>query len=151
MMRTFEPELLRKWAPSMAYEESVALADILDATPCDGCEDKQRAIDALNAYVARLTARGENRKWTERKFLEHRTEELTSDDFACVYFDAQDIAMQLADHLDQITTANRELLDTISRIRSTIEIFSPKSGDEMDEYETGKFNMAEYVLREMGQ
>lgn len=118
MMRTFEPEFLRKCAPSMAYAESVTLADILDATPCDACEDKQRAIDALNAYVARLTNRGEARKRTEREFLEHRTEELTSDDFAGVYFEAQDIAYRLADELDAMCLAYIEAKEKLDYILS---------------------------------
>lgn len=108
----------------MAYEECVTLADILDATPCEACEDKQRAIDALNAYVARLTDRGEARKRTEREFLEHRTEELKADDFAGVYFDAQEIAYRLANELDAMTTAyteSKEKLDYILSMAVTRE------------------------------
>jgi len=116
MMRKFECSILRKVAPSMSLEDSVLLADILDATPCDACEDKQRAIDALNAYVARLTDRGDSRKRTEREFLERRTEELTSDDFAGVYFDAQDIAYRLSDQLDAMTTAYNEAKEKLDYI-----------------------------------
>ena len=117
MKRLFECSFLRKCAPSMSLEDSVVLADILDATPCDGCEDKQRAIDALNAYVARLTSRGgDARKRVDREFLEHRTEELTSDDFAGVYFQAQDIAMSLADELDQMRVAYDDLKEKLDYI-----------------------------------
>lgn len=116
MMRAFEPEFLRKCAPSMVYAESVTLASILDATPCDACEDKQRAIDALNAYVARLTSRGDARKRTEREFLEHRTEELTSDDFDGAYFEAQDIAYKLADELDAMRLAYIEAKEKLDYI-----------------------------------
>lgn len=116
MNRKFECSLLRKAAPSLTMDESVLLADILDATPCDGCEDKQRAIDALNAYVERLHRRGGARKRTDREFLEHRTEELTADDFASVYFDAQDIACRLADELDAMTTAYEEAKEKLDYI-----------------------------------
>lgn len=50
---------------------------------------------------------------------------------------------------DEAVRIHNDLLCAIERIRETIAIFSPKPGDEMDEYETGKFNMAEYVLREI--
>ena len=116
MNRKFECSMLRSVVPSMTMDESVLLADILDATPCDGCEDKQRAIDALNAYVDRLHRRGDARKRTDREFLEHRTEELTADDFAGVYFDAQDIACRLADQLDAMTTAYEEAKEKMEYI-----------------------------------
>lgn len=116
MNRKFECSMLRSVVPSMTMDESVLLADILDATPCDGCEDKQRAIDALNAYVERLHRRGDARKRTDREFMEHRTEELTADDFASVYFDAQDIAYRLADQLDAMTTAYEEAKEKMDYI-----------------------------------
>lgn len=50
---------------------------------------------------------------------------------------------------DEAVRIYNDLLGVIERIREAIAIFSPKPGDEMDEYETGKFNMAEYVLREI--
>ena len=116
MMRKFECSMLRKVAPSMDLEDSVLLADILDATPCDACEDKQRAIDALNAYVERLHQRGGSRAHTEREFLEHRTEELTADGFAGVYFEAQDIAYRLASQLDAMTMAYEQAKEKMDYI-----------------------------------
>lgn len=124
MNRTIECSTLRSVAKSLSFEDSVVLADIIDATPCDGCEDKQRAIDALNAYIERLHQRGDCRIRTEREFLEHRTEELTSDDFAGVYFEAQDIAFRLASQLDAMTLAYqgaKEKLDYILKRSISME------------------------------
>lgn len=70
----------------------------------------------LNAYVERLHRRGGARKRTDREFLEHRTEELTADDFASVYFDAQNIACRLADELDAMTTAYEEAKEKLDYI-----------------------------------
>ena len=117
MQRKFECSTLRNIAKSLSLEDSVLLADVIDATPCDGCEDKQRAIDAYEAFVTRLTCRGGTaRIETDRKILEHRTEELCQDDFAGVYFEACDIAISLADELDQMRVANDNLKEMLDRI-----------------------------------
>lgn len=72
---------------------------------CARCEDKQHAIDALNAYVARLTdSTGTNLAYVERCLAEHRVEELCSDDFAGVYFQAEDVAREIGKIADRLAT-----------------------------------------------
>lgn len=77
---------------------------------CPRCEDKQACIDALNAYVKRLTdSSGTHRKYIERVQLEHRVEELSSDDFASVYFDLCDKSIELAKAADGLAAALEDI------------------------------------------